>query len=150
VYVISWASVPQKKKSSDGALDRSRRRTARRRSVRRRRVWRTLASRASRGFLRIAAVLAREGLLPFDFLIPFDFAFALDHQKIPPPPHPRDRCRLSTGPREIKRQLVCLNLPTTQREWNRCSHSSNDRAPVLSLSFLSNELQPPPHPREIY
>jgi hypothetical protein len=45
--------------------------------VRRRRVWRTLASRASRGFLRIAAVLAREGLLPFDFLIPFDFAFAL-------------------------------------------------------------------------
>ena len=45
--------------------------------MRRRRVWRTLASRASRGFLRIAAVLAREGLLPFDFLIPFDFAFAL-------------------------------------------------------------------------
>ena len=48
--------------SSGGALDRSRRRTARRRSARRQRVWRTLTSRASRGFLRIAAALAREGL----------------------------------------------------------------------------------------
>ena len=77
--------------------------------------------------------------------------FALDHQKIPPPPHRKNRLRQSPGPREFKRPLVCLNFPTTQREWNRFSHSNSDRAPVpsLTLTLLSKELQPPPHPGEI-
>jgi hypothetical protein len=47
-------------------------------------------------------------------------------KRFPPPPHSRDCLRLSAEPRECKRPLVCLNLPPTQCEWNRCSHSSND------------------------
>ena len=58
-----------------------------------------------------------------------DFAICLNPSKVkrfPPPPHSRDCLRLSAEPRECKRPLVCLNLPPTQCEWNRCSHSSND------------------------
>ena len=42
--------------------------------------------------------------------LPKILQFALCHQKIPPPPHPRDRRRLSAGPREFQRPLVRLNL----------------------------------------
>ena len=77
------------------------------------------------------------GLRPFEC---FDFFFSicdltLPIKRFPPPPHPRDCLRLSAKPREYKQPLVCLNLPTTQREWNRCSHSSNDGAPVPTLSL---------------
>jgi hypothetical protein len=67
-------------------------------------------------------------------------------KRFPPPPHSRDRLRLSAKPREYKRPLVWLNLPGEHdprnplATWGRprkvsshaTQHARHDRAPSLA------------------
>ena len=74
-----------------------------------------------------------------DFFFSRDFLrFAFTHQKIPAPAADRDRTSPVHSPARVQ-AATCLSQlahPSAddQLERKRCSHSSNEKAPVLSLS----------------